>query len=266
MERHEPHHAASPPTLRTLGALHLAGSPVTRPKPLLLLAYLAHEGPTDRERLARLFFGSSRDPRDALSTTLRRLGSLVEQEAKTDGRVGTRITTDALEFQRHAISAAPQVALGQYRGSFIQAAPVGCGVEVEEWIVSTREHLGSIARDLYLALARWELDRDGKEAAWHHAKTAIGLTEAFALEPAPIARVLLRFDEAGLPVPDGWWRAIAPLGFDSPRPRSDITMVNANGRAQVTGYGCRRRRSARFDAGSPRAAGLRKPRRLTERP
>ncbi len=220
---------AAPAALRTLGALHLAGSPVTRPKPLLLLAYLAHEGPTDRERLARLFFVSSRDPRDALSTTLRRLGRLVDRPTERDGRLRTSVTTDALEFQRHAVAAEPQVALDRYGGAFLQGSAVGCGVELEEWVVSTRERLGSIARNLHLELALSELGRKRTEAAWHQMKAAVDLTEAFALEPEPAAQVLQRFDETGRPVPEGWWRAMAALGFDPPRralgPRVDRTVA-----------------------------------------
>lgn len=266
MTASDPPRPSVPPVLRTLGALHLAGSPVTRPKPLLLLAYLAHEGPTDRERLARLFFMSSRDPRDALSTTLRRLGPLVERTAKTDGRLRARVTTDALEFQRHAVSAEPQVALGRYRGSFLQGSPVGSGVEVEEWIVSTREHLGSIARDLYLEVARRELDRNRTAAAWLHAKTAIGLTESFALEPESTAQIMQRFGEVGLPVPEGWWRAMAALGLDRPRHHVPTTAAASNDRARATSDGRRERRVARLGTRSPRAAGLRKSRCLTDRP
>lgn len=46
-------------SVKTLGTLRLNGEKLTRPKPLLMVAYLAHEGPTDRDRLARLFCGAS---------------------------------------------------------------------------------------------------------------------------------------------------------------------------------------------------------------
>jgi hypothetical protein len=59
--------------LRTLGELTLEGTPLRRPKPLLLLAYLALEGPTSRRTLAALFFGDVKDPRDSLSATLKHL-------------------------------------------------------------------------------------------------------------------------------------------------------------------------------------------------
>lgn len=264
MARPESHHTSVPPKLHTLGTLHLTGSSLTRPKPLLLLTYLAHEGPTDRERLARLFFESSRDPRDALTTTVRRLGGLIEGAAERDARLRARVTTDALDFQRRAISTDPQAALARYRGSFLQGLTVRCGVELEDWVVSTREHLGSTARDLCLDLARRELARDRTETAWHHTKTAIGLTESFTLEPEPTMRVLQRFDDAGLPVPDGWWRAMVALGFDRPRQRVSSTAASSNDRADASHDGRTRRRVARLGTRSTRAAGVRKSRRLTE--
>ena len=266
MESSEPHHAAYPPTLRTLGALQMAGSPVTRPKPLLVLAYLAHEGPTDRDQLARLFFASSRDARDALGTTIRRLEGLGEPVGPSDGRVRASVTTDALEFQQLAVSGAPQVALARYRGSFLQGAPMGCGVEVDDWILSTREHFGSVARDLHLDLVRRELDRDRAVAAWHHAQRAIALSEAFVLEPEPSVLALQELSAAGLRVPERWWRALAALGFDRPRPDVPETTPRSLDHVQKRDDGGGHAPSVRRRMHAPRITGVRKPRRLTERP
>jgi hypothetical protein len=260
-----PREAIDAPTLRTLGALHLVGSPVTRPKPLLLLAYLAHEGPTDRERIARLFFAGSREPRDALSTTLRRLEGLVDP-VDGDRRVRARVGTDALEFQRLAISSRPEVALARYRGTFMQAPTVPCGVEVEEWIVSTREHLGSIARDLHLAVARTELRGNRTEAAWHHAKASIVLTETFTLEPEPTAWVVQQLDTAGLPVPEGWWRTLAALGVDPPRRHVPVANLDATHQPAVTGDGRRRRRASSLGSRSSHALRQRRLRRTPQLP
>jgi hypothetical protein len=257
--------ATTPPTLRTLGALHLAGSPLTRPKPLLLLAYLAHEGPTDRDRLARLFFGASRDPRDALTTTVRRLGDLIEGATEADRRLRTRVVTDALVFQQHAISAEPTVALGRYGGAFLEGSSGGCSTELEEWIVSTREHLGSIARDLHLALARTELGRQRSEAAWQNAKAAVVLTETFALEPEPVARLLQRLDDAGLPVSETWWRAMAALGIERGHARASTSARVASDGAQAGG-GRRKPRPTRLGTRPARDVGPRRPRRLAARP
>jgi hypothetical protein len=265
----DPRDATEAPTLRTLlrtlGALHLDGSRITRPKPLLLLAFLAHEGPTDRERLARLFFAESREPRDALSTTLRRLEGFVDP-VDSDRRVRARVSTDALEFQRLAVSSRPRVALERYRGAFVQTPPVTCGIEIEEWIVSTREHLGSIARDLHLEVARTELRRNRTAEAWQHAKSSILLTETFALEPEPTAWVVQRLDAAGLPVPLGWWRTLAALGFDRPRRHPSTAALGSFERPLVADEGRRRGRTSRLGSRSPHALRQRRPRRLTDRP
>jgi hypothetical protein len=137
------------PGLRTLGGLSLAAPSgvglVTRPKPLLLLAYLAHEGPTDRDRLARLFFDTSRDARDALSTTLRRLGVLVARPRAGDRRIGTTVGTDAIAFQELVLTADPRVALASYGGPFCGGVDLRLGLELEEWLSSTRERLASHA-------------------------------------------------------------------------------------------------------------------------
>jgi hypothetical protein len=74
-------------SLRTLGSLALEGTALRRPKPLLLLAYLALEGATPRRRLAELFFGDTKDPLDSLSTALKYLkqhpGTALELDLRT---------------------------------------------------------------------------------------------------------------------------------------------------------------------------------------
>jgi hypothetical protein len=53
--------------LQTLGALQLEGGQLRRPKPLLLLAYLALEGRQARGHLAELFWPEATDRRNRLS-------------------------------------------------------------------------------------------------------------------------------------------------------------------------------------------------------
>ncbi|MBA2668501.1 MAG: hypothetical protein H0U69_15865 [Trueperaceae bacterium] len=196
--------------LRTLGALALDGGRITRPKPLLLLAYLALEGPTHRGRLAGLFFGGTRDPRDALTTTVRRLGDLVATVHDGDDRLVTAVTIDAAHFQRQALLLDPTAALRIYVGPFVQDGPRRVGPELEEWITSTRERLACVARDLHLAAVRRDLRRRRTLPAWTHAREAVALTEAFALDPRTTADVLQLVARAGLPVPDGWWSVATP--------------------------------------------------------
>ena len=59
--------------LQTLGGLALQDSGFTRPKPLLLLCYLALEGARDRQHVSDLFFAHATDRMNSLRTTLTRL-------------------------------------------------------------------------------------------------------------------------------------------------------------------------------------------------
>jgi len=59
--------------LRTFGRLEVEGRVFRRPRGLLLLAYLAVEGPTARRTLARRFFPDATEPLKALGMTLTRL-------------------------------------------------------------------------------------------------------------------------------------------------------------------------------------------------
>ena len=59
--------------LRTLGDLALEGANFTRPKSLLLLTFLALEGPQDRRYLAELFYPGAQRPLGGLSSGLARL-------------------------------------------------------------------------------------------------------------------------------------------------------------------------------------------------
>lgn len=83
--------------LVTLGNFALEGTRLTRPKPLLLLTYLAFEGTTSRRHLEEFFFGDTKDPSDSLTTALK----YIRQHASTalDVRpvtVAAHIECDAL--------------------------------------------------------------------------------------------------------------------------------------------------------------------------
>lgn len=64
--------------LRTLGGLELSGSNFRKGaiKPLLLLAYLALEGPKPRRYLAELIWPEAADPMNSLKVVLHKLRGL----------------------------------------------------------------------------------------------------------------------------------------------------------------------------------------------
>jgi predicted ATPase len=169
--------------LRTLGGLELEGSAFRRQKPLLLLAYLALEGPMSRRELADLFFVGSRDPRDGLSTALRRLAVGARGRLEIAGeRVSARVPCDAVELLDARRTAAPALAISLYRGPFAQGVDVPLGLEIEEWVFMTRERLANEVRDAHLLLAE-EASRLGATAKTaQHVHMALGMLEATTLD------------------------------------------------------------------------------------
>ena len=141
--------------LRTLGGLTLEDSPFTRPKPLLLLAYLALEGPKERRFLAELFWMGKKDPLNCLSTTLQRLRRGTSEVIGADEvRVWAGVKTDAQQLLSAVGQGAFEEAIELYRGPFLEGVYLrDAGEELEEWVYHTREFLANQLRRSRLALA-----------------------------------------------------------------------------------------------------------------
>ena len=85
--------------LKTLGGLALEGSDFKRPKPLLLLSYLALEGPKERRFLSELFWPNTTDSLNSLSKALYRLRQGIPGIIEADEvRVRVNIETDVEEL------------------------------------------------------------------------------------------------------------------------------------------------------------------------
>ncbi len=159
--------------LRTLGGLVLEGSSFRRQKPLLVLAFLALEGPTSRRYLAELFWPNATDARDSLSTTLRRLAAVDASLLAVSNRsIEASCDCDASEFLRPATQS-----LALYRGPFLEGTDVVLGEELEEWQLGMRQRLVRQARGVCLRLAREQLALGNTPAAASWAE------QAFELEP-----------------------------------------------------------------------------------
>jgi hypothetical protein len=119
--------------LCTLGDLVLKGTSLRRPKPLLLLAYLALEGPKPRRYLAELFFGDVKDPNDSLSTALKYLrqhpASALNVQLKT---VSTEIKCDVLMLFQELGEGRVAEVMGHYRGPFLSTLDLTLGEELED--------------------------------------------------------------------------------------------------------------------------------------
>ncbi len=165
--------------LRTLGGLELEDADLTRPKPLLLLAYLAIEGPRDRRFLAELFWRRASDPRQSLSVALSQIregaaGAVVAERH----HVAAHVDTDVADLRRALREGRSDLALDLYRGPFLAGLDLELGLELEEWLYGTRESLAAGVRGELLAAAEAAAGRDDLVGAVIRAEEALDLPGA----------------------------------------------------------------------------------------
>jgi tetratricopeptide (TPR) repeat protein len=160
-------------TLRTLGRLELAGASLRRPKPLVLLAYLALEGAKTREQLTELFFPGVKDARDSLSSMLTylRRNDLTELHARGE-RITTNVTCDVVTLLAHLEKAEVEAAINLYKGPFLpdvrfREEELGDWVHLKRQELAQRlqesvlEHLSrGIPEELTLLERIWQLTKD----------------------------------------------------------------------------------------------------------
>ena len=176
--------------LRTLGALKLEGSAFTRPKPLLLLAYLSVEGPKDRRFLAELFWPRATDPLNRLSTSLARLRKVAPEAIKAlDTRLSIHIDTDVQRLLSAVEANDGAMALTAYQGAFLEGVYLSdWGVELEEWVYQTREHLAERVRSVLLKHAENDAFRESYDRAARQAEIAYKLAGAATPGPEDLPR------------------------------------------------------------------------------
>ena len=178
--------------LRTFGRLEVEGGAFRRPKALLLLAYLAVEGPTARRSLARRFFPSATDPLKALGMTLTRLRSGLPGAVEADDtEARSRVVAD-VALLRDALGRGDLAATERLvRGPFLATADLrGCGEEVEEWLFRTREVLAAEVQGTLVADAEG-LASDGDWAAARRL-VAAAFALATSIQGAPCVVPALR--------------------------------------------------------------------------
>lgn len=228
--------------IRALGQLMLVGSTLRRPKPLLLLTYLALEGPQPRDFLARLFFRGAEDAADALSTTLRRLrrvGGLIAEEGQL---LACAVECDARRVRELLDQGRVEEALHAYTAPFLQGGVPVHGPEVEEWIYATREELAGRVRLARLVLADELVRRGMLVAAKDHLEEATRV--GGASEPTPDEWVQMHALAGATRHPlERWFRRMAfqhvagVEGLDAaPRLSSDTSALpgsNLHGRASI---------------------------------
>jgi predicted ATPase/tetratricopeptide (TPR) repeat protein len=141
--------------LITLAGLRLEDSGFTRPKPLLLLAYLALEGSRERRFLRDLFWPGEIDAATHLRVTLQRIRDAVPGALEIAGEwVSCALRTDAQELLGAQEAGLSDRVLELYTGAFLAGAnlPV-LGSELEEWVYATRELLAACVQSACLQQA-----------------------------------------------------------------------------------------------------------------
>jgi len=166
--------------LVTFGGLKLEGSEFTRPTPLLLLTYLALNGSKSRADLARMFYSTTKNPRDSLSTCLKLLRKVVPENVTTpQDRIIAKIQSDVHEYINLINSGQFDSALDLYRGPFLNGFSQPLSEEVEGWMIETREYLAAKKRKALLTIVHQQLLKGRVD------KASMFLDQAIILQDAP---------------------------------------------------------------------------------
>jgi tetratricopeptide (TPR) repeat protein len=201
--------------LVTLGGLELSGSTFGRLKPLLLLSYLALEGPRERRHLAELFWPEASDPLNSLSAALTRLrkaapGALDADELRVWSTLGSDV--DELFAQLEQDDLAQALAL--YRGPFLAGVALpDWSAELEEWVYARREDIAARVQRALLKVAERVASQGSFAQAGRLAEQAYRLEAAPALEPEELTRLYHLLQAAESPVASSVKREAEELGI-----------------------------------------------------
>ena len=186
--------------LITFGRVALENCSFSRPKPLLLLAYLAVEGSQERSTLANLFWAEGKDKQKLVKL------SVILNQFKKEGAaevvpnkaginpLPTLVSCDAIDFLEALETKDLKGALKLYQDSFLQSLgrnweKLDLSPELFDWITLKREYFADKAREAMLMLAEQALV--GNEIAevrlW--AEKAQGLNDASEAGPELLARL-----------------------------------------------------------------------------
>lgn len=205
--------------LRTLGGLALEGASLTRPKPLLLLAYLTLNGPTSRRELAETLFRNAKDARDSLSTAFGHLRRVGAAESLPDDRLASCVESDATALLRDFDAYRYDAVFERYAGPFLDGIDVGLGLELEAWLFTTREAIARRVRSAGLHRARSAVGEGRWDDARRLVTGAMSLRGAPELEMDELAAVVPLVERLGLPEGGALRELAESYGLDLERPR-----------------------------------------------
>lgn len=186
--------------LEVFGKVRLEGTGFSRPKPLLLLTYLALQGAKERRHLAVMFWTEGE--------VQKRLGqlSVVLNQLKKEGAAGiipdrpgldpvfVQLDCDVLDFVAALERQDLERALDLYRGSFLHdlgkpLLDLEVSEELLDWILERREWLAQKAQHALLELAETRLAQGQQHEARDLAERAYNLPDAPQMEPAVLSRL-----------------------------------------------------------------------------
>ena len=179
--------------LLTLGGLRLKEADFTRIKPLLLLAYLALEGPKERRYLAELFWPGASSHLNSLSAALSRLRKGAPGALEADElRVWPTLTSDVADLSNALERGDAARALTLYRSAFLEGVYLSdWSSELEEWVYATREDLAARVQHAALQLAEKGAAQGRFAEAAERAERALALPGAPENEPEELSRLYL---------------------------------------------------------------------------
>lgn len=205
--------------LITLGGLRVDGADLRRQKPLLILAYLAIEGPQDRRRVSRLLFPDARDPMASLRVALTRLRRALPNGVHASGTMLRGL------LECDAVALLDDVTGRRVLDDFVDRVPgaflagvetTGISVELEEWIFATRELLAERVRGSLLAIAENASRRGDRDRSARIATRALSVPGAGPAEPDLLGRAYLVLRDVDRPRAALVARELAEYGIDPP--------------------------------------------------
>ena len=177
--------------LITLGGLELEGSGLKSPQPLLLLAYLALEGPQTREHLWEMFWWDAVDPKNNLSSTLTRIRKKDKTIIEADNKkVSTTLAIDAKDLldclEQNDIAKAQELYQGTFLAGFKEE---GLGEDLSKWIETYRGYLADNYRSALLGQANKHHSKNEHSQAGKLAESAFRVGAGSELEPEDYQRI-----------------------------------------------------------------------------
>jgi hypothetical protein len=163
--------------LNLLGGLNLESEGFHRPKPLLLLAYLALEGRKEKRHVQELFWSDAANPAGSLRTAMNQLRQVSSDLILSDEHMVWTTVENDLTVLQSAISErdAPKIE-ALYHGEFLRGFSLpDWSAELEEWVLSTREFLAARVRGTFIRAAESKASKGAFDLAAQWAAKAFAV-------------------------------------------------------------------------------------------